>query len=91
MDEGGRELIYVERRGRWMTVNVSTDGDTFHLGKPELLFDGDFDGTGPWPTYDVSADGERFIVLLRPEQEVEATHVTFVFDFLDEVRRLIGE
>ena len=89
--KGGRELVYIERPSRWMAVSVSTAGDTFRSGTPELLFAGDFAGLGPWPYYDVSADGERFIVFPRPEQDVDDTVVTFVFDFFDEVRRLTGE
>ena len=87
----GRELIYIEPPGRWMTVSVSIDGDVFRPGKPELLFERDFVGGFALPDYDVSADGERLIVLLRSEQEADDSLVTFVFDFFDEVRRLTGE
>jgi hypothetical protein len=78
---GGRELIYVERPSRWMAVSVSIVGDTFRSEKPELLFEGNFGGSGSWPQYDVSADGERFIVFPRPDQEAGDALVTLVFDF----------
>jgi hypothetical protein len=38
--------------------------------------------------YDVSADGSRFVVL-EPGDEV-LTHVTLVFGFFDEVRRVLA-
>ena len=89
--KGGRELIYTERPARWMAVSVAIVDDAFRSGKPELLFEGDFAGSGSWPDYDVSADGERFILFPRPEQEAGDALVTSVFDFFGEVRRLTSE
>lgn len=89
--KGGREIVYVERPGRFMAVEVSTDGESLRSGSPELLFEGNFGGPGSWPRYDVSADGERFYVFQRVEQDSDETTVTFVLDFFDEVRRAVGE
>ena len=91
--KAGHELVYIEPPNRWMAVSVSTTGDVFRAGNPELLFEGDFAGGfgGRLPLYDVSADGERFIVFPSPESESDDPLVTFVFDFFDEVRRLTGE
>ena len=38
--------------------------------------------------YDVSAEGSRFVVLAADEDML--THVTLVFSFFDEVRRILA-
>jgi hypothetical protein len=39
--------------------------------------------------YDVSSDGSRFVVL-KVDENVAFTHVTLVFNFFDEVRRVLA-
>jgi hypothetical protein len=66
----------------------SSHRDVLKPGKPQLLFEMPVahptDGT--W--YDASADGSRFVVL--EEDDDELTHVTLVFSFFDEVRRILA-
>ncbi len=90
--KNGRELIYREGANRWMRVPVSREGDSFRAGKPELLFETNVQDTGPNYNYDVSRDGEQFILLQRAEeaeQEQDRSHLTFNFNWFDEVRRRV--
>ena len=75
-----------------MRVPVTREGDSFRAGKPELLFETNVQNTGPNYNYDVSLDGEQFILLQRAEeaeQEQDRSHLTFIFNWFDEVRRLV--
>jgi len=88
----GRELIYREGANRWMAVPVTAEGDSFRAGKPQLLFEGNFVFLGFRSNYDVSRDGRQFILFQRSqeeEQEQDRAHLTFIFNFFEEVRRLV--
>ena len=90
--KNGRELIYQEGANRWMAVPVTAAGDSFRAGKPQLLFEGDFVDLGIFSNYDVSRDGRQFILFQRAEeeeQEQDRAHLTFIFNFFEEVRRLV--
>ncbi|MCH8946954.1 MAG: PD40 domain-containing protein, partial [Acidobacteria bacterium] len=88
----GRELIYREGANRWLAVPVTAEGDSFRSGKPQLLFEGNFVSIGFQSNYDVSRDGRQFILFQRgeeEEQEQDRSHLTFIFNWFDEVRRLV--
>ena len=88
----GRELIYREGANRWMAVPITAAGDTFRAGKPQLLFEGNFVDLGFGSNYDVSRDGRQFILFQRAEeeeQEQDRAHLTFIFNFFEEVRCLV--
>ncbi|MFQ5816790.1 MAG: hypothetical protein ACE5H2_02390 [Terriglobia bacterium] len=90
--KNGRELIYREGGNRWLAVAVTAAGDSFRAGKPQLLFEGNFVALGFSPNYDVSRDGRQFILFQRAEeaeQEQDRAHLTFIFNFFDEVRRRV--
>ena len=90
--KNGRELIYREGRNRWLAVPITAQGDSFRAGKPQLLFEGNFVSLGFNSTYDVSRDGRQFILFQRAEeeeQEQDRAHLTFIFNFFEEVRRLV--
>ncbi|MFB3140126.1 MAG: TolB family protein, partial [Candidatus Acidiferrales bacterium] len=90
--KNGRELIYREGANRWMAVPVTATGDSFRAGKPQLLFEGNFVDLGINSSYDVSRDGRQFILFQRgeeEEQEQDRAHLTFIFNFFEEVRRLV--
>jgi len=83
------ELVYVTFEGRILVVAYSVKGDSFAAEKPR-----------PWPgppvvatmnynsPFDLSPDGKRLVVFPRPEAEENGSlHVTFLFNFFDEVRR----
>jgi serine/threonine-protein kinase len=77
-----------------MVVNYTTDGDSFVLGKSRMwsekrLLDL---GSPPVMTYDAAPDGKRFAAVLYEggtAEEKPITHVTFVLNFFDELRRRV--
>ena len=54
----GRELFYMDPKGRLFAVPVKTDGN-FEIGKPSLLFDTHL---GSGSAYEVSPEGKRFLM-----------------------------
>jgi len=55
----GRELFYLDLKGRLFVVPVKSDGN-FEIGKASLLFDTHLGGSAS--AYEVSADGKRFLI-----------------------------
>jgi serine/threonine protein kinase len=77
----GRELFY---RGildlRIMVSGYSVAGDTFSAARPR-----------PWndarvESFDLMPDGKRVVVIAAADQK-EATHATFLLNFMDDLRR----
>jgi Tol biopolymer transport system component len=90
----GRELVYVtgEARSRVMAVPITVEGQSFKPGKPVQLFDLPLQRRLNATWYDVSRDGTQF-AMLKSEDEHAAngfTHVTLVFNFFDEVHRIMA-
>jgi eukaryotic-like serine/threonine-protein kinase len=87
--KGGRELVYLAgpTMNRFMAVEIAVEGDALRPGKPQLVFEMPVAHPTEARWYDVSADGNRFVVL-APDDEI-LTHVTLVFSFFDEVRRML--
>jgi len=56
----GRELFYVDRENRIVSVEVVRTSAGFEAGMVRGLFP--FHGAGGYPRYDVSPDGSRFLV-----------------------------
>ena len=60
----GRELFF--RNGRQMMFVAVQPGQTFQVGPPQLLFEGNYvqelDNSGA-TNYDVSRDGQRFLMV----------------------------
>ncbi len=88
----GRELFY-QQGDKMMVVSYSGEGDAFRAGTPRVLFEGEFEQMGPYNLpYDVTADGERFVMLQQEgasEGEADRTHLTFITNWFDEVRRRV--
>ncbi len=93
---GGRELFYRTDEGV-MVAAVETAGDTFRVGKAKHLFDGSFRGGMYGITvfgyifrdFDVAPDGNRFVMFPDDENRAAKTHVTVVFNWLDELERML--
>jgi len=78
----GRELFY--RQGtRMMAVAIET-GRQLTVGKPKLLFEKDYEIAG----YDVAPDGQRFL-MVEPVEPINATEVTLVQNWFEELKRLV--
>jgi serine/threonine protein kinase len=84
----GKEIFYVSG-GKLMAVEVKTDGDTFEMGTPQVLFD--IRGT-PLPgalggsAFDVSTDGQRFLIGM-PVQEATSAPITVVLNWTSDLKR----
>jgi serine/threonine-protein kinase len=83
----GRELLFETLDGRVMAAGYSVKSDSFAAGKPRvwserLLY------AGGAPVYDLAPDGKRIAAILASDQAGgEPTHLTFLLNFFDELRR----
>jgi Tol biopolymer transport system component len=68
----GRELFY--RSGNKVMAVQMQLGPELVIGKPRMLFEGDFDSD-----FDVTGDGQRF-VMVRSEKPTPATQINLVLD-----------
>jgi serine/threonine protein kinase len=92
----GRELFYRTDEGV-MVAAVETTGGTFRVGKARPLFDGSFRGGMYGITvfgyifrdFDVAPDGNSFVMFPDDEDRAAKTHVTVVFNWLDELARML--
>jgi hypothetical protein len=86
----GKELLYRTDSNRIMVAAYTVNGGEFEVTSvrpwsPLRLAD-----TGVFSNFDLSADGRRIVGLVPDtpaEDEPAENHVTFVFNFLDEVQR----
>jgi hypothetical protein len=75
-----------------MAVDVTVQGETLQLGKPQKLFETRLVLPPNGVPYGVSADGNQFALLL-PQQDAipsDPTSITLVFNFFEEIRRTVG-
>ena len=87
----GRELFYETADNRIMVVDYTVNGGSFAPGKPRLWCDKQIFYAGV-SNLALAPDGKRFAVLPMPEAagtEKGTVHVTFLLNFLDELRRRI--
>ena len=85
----GRELFY--RSGdKMMAVDVTTQ-PSFSVGKPRMLFEGQFEpAPATFPNYDVSSDGQRFLMLKPSEQAASApTQINVVLNWFEELKQKV--
>ncbi|MFZ3362886.1 MAG: protein kinase [Candidatus Acidiferrales bacterium] len=65
--KAGHELFFigpsVAGEGALAEVPYSVEGNSFHAGKPELLFQGGFELRNPYIPYSVAPDGKHFAML----------------------------
>ena len=95
--KGGRELVYLAiptglllgPPDRFMAVDIAVEAGALRPGKPQVLFEMPLAHPPYSWWYDVSSDGSRFVVL-KVDENVAFTHVTLVFNFFDEVRRVLA-
>jgi len=70
-----------------MVVPYTVEGNSFHAEKSRLWSQGRLALRPRQGVYDLHPDGERFAVAV-PETRGKQDHVTFVFNFFDELRRI---
>jgi serine/threonine-protein kinase len=88
----GHELFYLENGRRLMVVDYIARGDSFVAGTPRPWTDVPRLNLGSPPiyTYDVAPDGKRLAAVLYSNgttNEKAITHVTFLLNFFDDLRR----
>jgi eukaryotic-like serine/threonine-protein kinase len=86
----GKELFYRTADSKIMAVTYTASDDSFHADKPQLWSPGQFTDRGlGFYNFDLHPDGKRFAVLKAPgtEQAAAVNHVSFIFNFFDEIRR----
>ena len=84
----GHQLFYETLDGHVMVVDYTAQGDSFVAGKPRLWAKDRILAASGGFNMDVAPDGKRLVVFPVPPTDGEAlAHVTFLFNFVDEIRR----
>jgi len=89
----GRELFYVSPDSHIEVVDYTADANSFMPGKARVWSSEQIREQDTNPTLDLHPDGKRFAVFPRaesPEADEGSTHVTFLLNFFDEVRRKVA-
>jgi serine/threonine-protein kinase len=76
--------------GHIFVADYTVSGDTFSPGKPRPWSDRPIVTTGAYPNLDLAPDAKRFVVFPTSDAAAGGTanvHVTFLFNFFDELRR----
>jgi serine/threonine-protein kinase len=87
--KNGPELFYEATDNRIMVVDYTVSGDSFVPGKPRLWSEKQIFDPGR-SSLDLAPDGKRFAVFPMPESTEPgkgSVHVTFLLNFLDELKR----
>ena len=85
----GRELLFQTLDRRVMAVTYTAKGDSFAAGKPRLWTETRLRGIGNFSNYDLAPDGKRLAAFVANDASAEKppTHLTFLLNFFDELRR----
>jgi Tol biopolymer transport system component len=73
----GREILWASD-GKVMAVSVTPAGSTLKLGKPQFLFEGNFD--------DVTPDGKKFL-MAKPIPSPPVTQINVVLNWTEDLKR----
>jgi len=80
------ELLFLGGDDHIMAVDYSTQGDSFHAGKPRIWSPLPVRRMGLRQNFDLSPDGKRVVMFPQSESQ-ESLRFTFLLNFFDEVRR----
>jgi serine/threonine-protein kinase len=86
----GRELFFRALDNRIMVATYTAKGDSFVADKPRVWSEKRLANIGVIPNYDLAPDGKRIAALMpaeEPDEQKAQTHVIFLQNFFDEVRR----
>jgi Tol biopolymer transport system component len=89
---GGRELVFQTLERHIMVSSYTANGESFSAGKPRLWADTILFSPGQYSNYDLAPDGKRFAIFPLAEEvsgEKPMTHVVFLLNFFDELRRRV--
>src|SRR5205823_9517832 len=83
------DLFYGSANGQIIVAPFTVEDDSFRAEKPRLWSNGRFGVRGPNRPFDLHPDGERFAITPGVQAEgAKEDHVTFFFNFFDELRRI---
>jgi Tol biopolymer transport system component/tRNA A-37 threonylcarbamoyl transferase component Bud32 len=85
----GRELLFETPDNRVMAVDYTANGDSFVAGKPRVWTETRLRPTAPYSNYDLAPDGKRLAAMVADDASGDKppTHLTFLLNFFDELRR----
>ncbi len=85
-----KELFYRSPENVLMVAPYAVEGDAFRVEKPRPWSTAAIASRGPFRNFDLHPDGQRFAVMKPPAGEAESKrdHVTLIFNFADELRRV---
>ena len=85
----GRELLFQTLDNRVMAVGYTGKGDSFTAGKPRLWTETRLRPLATLSNYDLAPDGKRLAAMVGGDAsgQKEPTHLTFLLNFFDELRR----
>jgi len=84
------ELFYATPDNRIRVVSYAAAGGSFHAEAPRLPQDSQFVPRILGTSFDVHPDGERFALTKATGADIspKRTHITLIFNFLDELRKI---
>ncbi len=84
----GRELLFETSDQHVMAVSYALKDDSFEGGKPRAWTETRLRDLGNLSNYDLAPDGKRLAAILPDNaSEKGPTHLTFLLNFFDELRR----
>jgi hypothetical protein len=82
------ELFY-GHTGQIMVAPFAAEGDAFRAEQPRPWSDGRYVQLGgQYRMFDLHPDGERFVLTAQTQTGAKQDHLTFIFNFFDELRRI---
>jgi hypothetical protein len=74
-----------------MAVDYTAKGDSFTAGKPQVWAEARLRNLAPYSNYDLAPDGKCLAAFLGDDANGEKplTHLTFLLNFFDELRRKV--
>lgn len=89
----GRELFYRTPDQRVMVAEYAVTDGWFVVSKSKVWSDQRLGDTGVLPNFDLSPNGKHILALMpaaKPQDQQAPNHVTFVLNFIGEVRRQVS-
>jgi serine/threonine-protein kinase len=83
-----RELLYLAPDGRIMVVPYTASGDALQAEKPRVWSETRIQVRPLGASFDLHPDGERVVMAPATAATSGPTHVTLIFNFFDELRRV---
>ena len=85
----GRELLFETLDQHVMAVSYTAKGGSFAAGKPRVWTETRLRNAGLLPNYDLAPDGKRLAAMVAGDASSDKppTHLTFLLNFFDELRR----